>query len=181
MERATGARGHSRTGRARRQTRNRGRIPRIKMPVTLTVNGQRVEAPAGVSIFTAAAQAGVRVPTSCVTQGRCKECVVEITRGMDLLTPPTESERHLDARTRFRLSCQSLVAADTGEIECHTMRRGQMRIERKALDLPATHQTTTLDPAVVRDGDRIVDAATAEEIARAAGPIHGLAIDLGTT
>jgi uncharacterized 2Fe-2S/4Fe-4S cluster protein (DUF4445 family) len=151
------------------------------MPVTLTVNGQRVEAPAGVSIFTAAAQAGVRVPTSCVTQGRCKECVVEITRGMDLLTPPTESERHLDARTRFRLSCQSLVAADTGEIECHTMRRGQMRIERKALDLPETHRTTALDPAVLRDGDRIVDAATGEEIARAGGPIHGLAIDLGTT
>jgi uncharacterized 2Fe-2S/4Fe-4S cluster protein (DUF4445 family) len=33
----------------------------------------------------------------------------------------------------------------------------------------------------VRDGDRIVDATTGEEIARATGPMHGLAIDLGTT
>jgi uncharacterized 2Fe-2S/4Fe-4S cluster protein (DUF4445 family) len=56
-----------------------------------------------------------------------------------------------------------------------------MRIERRALHLPATHQTTTLDPAVVRDGDRIVDATSGQEIACAPGPIHGLAIDLGTT
>jgi uncharacterized 2Fe-2S/4Fe-4S cluster protein (DUF4445 family) len=151
------------------------------MAVTLRVNGHSVPVPAGVSVFSAAEQAGVRVPTSCVTQGKCRECVVEITQGMELLTPPTEFEKHLDVRARFRLSCQCRVAADTGEIECHTMRRGQMRIERRALDLPVTHQTTTLDPAVVRDGDRIVDAASREEIARSTGPIHGLAIDLGTT
>jgi uncharacterized 2Fe-2S/4Fe-4S cluster protein (DUF4445 family) len=151
------------------------------MAVTLRVNGQSIPVPAGVSVFSAAEQAGVRVPTSCVTQGKCKECVVEITQGMELLTPPTEFEKHLDVRARFRLSCQCRVAADTGEVECHTMRRGQMRIERRALDLPVTHQTTPLDPAVVRDGDRIVDAASREEIARSTGPIHGLAIDLGTT
>ena len=151
------------------------------MPATLTVNGQRVLVPAGVSLFTAAEQAGIRVPTSCVTQGKCKECVVEITRGMELLTPPTEYEKHLDVKARFRLSCQCRVAADAGEVECHTMRRGQMRIERRALDLPATHQTTTLDPAIVRAGDRIVDATTGEEVASSTGPIHGLAIDLGTT
>jgi uncharacterized 2Fe-2S/4Fe-4S cluster protein (DUF4445 family) len=151
------------------------------MPVILTINGHRIEAPAGVSLFAAAGEAGVRVPTSCVTHGKCKECVVEITRGMELLTPPTECERHLDVRARFRLSCQSRVAAESGDVECHTMRRGQMRIERRALHLPATHRTTALDPAVVRAGDRIVDATTGEEIARSAGPIHGLAIDLGTT
>src|SRR5881394_3471643 len=100
------------------------------MPVTLTVNGHRIEAPAGVSLFTAASRAGVRVPTSCVTQGKCRECVVEITRGMELLTPRTESEKHLDARSPFRLSCQCRVVADSGEVQCHTMRRGQMRIER---------------------------------------------------
>src|SRR5688572_5201858 len=107
------------------------------MPVTLTVNGHSILAPAGVSLFTAAEQAGVRVPTSCVTQGKCKECVVEIARGMELLTAPTACETHLDARTRFRLSCQCRIAAASGEVECHTMRRGQMRIERRALHLPA--------------------------------------------
>ena len=58
------------------------------MPVTLTVNGHRIAAPAGQSLFAAAEQAGVRVPTSCVTQGKCKECVVEVTggRGSSLAT-----------------------------------------------------------------------------------------------
>src|SRR6185312_16936442 len=102
------------------------------MPVTLTVNGHRLSAPAGQSLFAAAEQVGVRVPTSCVTQGKCKECVVEVSRGIDLLSPPTEFERHLDARSgRFRLSCQARIVAQIGEIECHTMRRGQMRIERR--------------------------------------------------
>ena len=152
------------------------------MAVTLTVNGHRIDVPVGVSVFDAAEQAGVRVPTSCVTQGKCKECVVEITRGMELLSAPTEFEKHLDLRnSRFRLSCQARAAAAAGEVECHTMRRGHMRIERKALHLPVTHETTPLDPAVARDGDRIVDTITGDEIARSSGPIHGLAIDLGTT
>ena len=152
------------------------------MPATLTVNGRRIEVPVGVSLFTAAEQAGVRVPTSCITQGKCKECIVEIARGMELLSPPTDCEKHLDLRgSRFRLSCQCRVAAEAGEIECHTMRRGQMRIERHALHLPLTHRSTALDPAVVRRGERIVDATTGEEIAQSTGPIHGLAIDLGTT
>ncbi|HXG56495.1 MAG TPA: ASKHA domain-containing protein [Vicinamibacterales bacterium] len=152
------------------------------MPVTLIVNGHRIAATPGVSLFTAAEQAGVRVPTSCVTQGKCKECVVEVTSGLDLLSAPTEFETHLDLRGgRFRLSCQCRVTANEGEIAYHTMRRGHMRIERSGLHLPATHGTTPLDPAVARDGDRIIDTITGEEIARATGPIHGLAIDLGTT
>jgi len=61
------------------------------------------------------------------------------------------------------------------------MRRGHMRIERSGLHLPAGHETTPLDPAVARAGDRIVDTITGEDIDRSTGPIHGLAIDLGTT
>jgi len=152
------------------------------MPVTLTVNGHRIDAAVGQSLFAAAEQVGIRVPTSCVTQGKCKECVVEVTRGSNLLSPSTEFERHLDARSGpFRLSCQARIIAESGEVECHTMRRGQMRIERGGLHLPVTHETTALDPAVVRDGDRIVDRTSGETLECSSGPIHGLAIDLGTT
>ena len=152
------------------------------MPVTLTVNGRRIAAPAGASLFALASQAGIRVPTSCVTQGKCRECVVEVTRGGELLSAPTEFEKHLDARDRrFRLSCQCRIAAADGEVTCHTMRRGEMRIERTALNLRTTHETTALDPAIARSGDRIVDLITGEEIERSTGPVHGLAIDLGTT
>jgi uncharacterized 2Fe-2S/4Fe-4S cluster protein (DUF4445 family) len=151
------------------------------MAAALTINGTRVEIPAGASLFEAATRAGVRVPTSCVAQGKCKECIVEVTAGADLLSPPTRYEEHLDAKnSRFRLSCQSRVVADGAEIACHTMRRGHMRIERHALNLPTSHQRMPLDPAVTRqDTDRILIDGV--EIARSTDHIYGLAVDLGTT
>jgi uncharacterized 2Fe-2S/4Fe-4S cluster protein (DUF4445 family) len=147
----------------------------------VTINGSRVEVAAGTSLFDAAALAGVRVPTSCVAQGKCKECMVDVTAGADLLSPSTRYEQHLDLRgASFRLSCQARVIAEGGEVECHTMRRGHMRIERHALQLPVSHQQVPLEPAVTRhDRDRIViDDA---EVARSTDPIYGLAMDLGTT
>src|SRR5262245_52881779 len=108
------------------------------MGASLTINGRRIAAAAGVSIFDAAARLGVRVPTSCVTQGKCKECVVEVTEGMALLSPPTSYERHL--REPFRLSCQARLTGDSGDVLCQTMRRGLMRIERHAIDLPVSHE-----------------------------------------
>jgi uncharacterized 2Fe-2S/4Fe-4S cluster protein (DUF4445 family) len=102
---------------------------------------------------------------------------VEVTEGIEVLSAPTEHERHL--KGNFRLSCQCSVAAESGEVKCHTMRRGQMRIERHALGLPASHQGLKLEPCVTRDGDRIL--IDGEEIERSTGPIHGIAMDLGTT
>ena len=147
------------------------------MAAFVTINGCRIETPAGRSVFDVATTAGVRVPTSCVTQGKCKECVVEITGGDALLSPPTSFERHLKAP--FRLSCQATVVAGAGEIRCHTMRRGQMRVERHATDLPEAGRSGSIDPAVTREGDRIL--IDGREVDRSSGPIHGLAMDLGTT
>ncbi len=146
---------------------------------SVTINGHRVDSPPGSSLFEAAAQAGVRVPTSCIAQGKCKECMVEVTSGMDLLVPRTGHERHL--KDRFRLSCQCRIVGEAGAIECHTMRRGHMRIERHALNLPVSRVKMPLDPAVIRDGNRIVDRITGRVLEESTGPIHGLAMDLGTT
>src|SRR5581483_4766117 len=120
---------------------------------------------------------GIRVPTSCQKNGKCKECVVEVTEGMELLAPLSPPESHL--KDRFRLSCCANVIGNGGVIRCHTMRRGDMRIESHALQLPASSQKLRLDPAVTRQGDRIL--LDGEEIDRSTGPIHGLAMDLGTT
>jgi uncharacterized 2Fe-2S/4Fe-4S cluster protein (DUF4445 family) len=147
------------------------------LPVTLTVNGRTAAASSGRTLFDLATGLGVRVPTSCQTNGKCKECVVEIAEGLNLLSPPTPAERHL--KGPFRLSCQASLVTDDGVVRCHTMRRGRMRIERHALSLPGTHRPAPLDPAVTRDGDRIL--LDGEEIARSSAPIHGLAMDLGTT
>lgn len=150
------------------------------MPVSLTVNGRTTAAAAGSTLFECAEALGIRVPTSCLTNGKCKECVVEIAEGLPLLSPPTAAESHLKAP--FRLSCQAALVSESGTIRCHTMRRAQMRIERHGLQVPSARSPLTLDPAVTRDGDGIpgirIDGI---EIAQSSSPIHGLAMDLGTT
>jgi uncharacterized 2Fe-2S/4Fe-4S cluster protein (DUF4445 family) len=147
------------------------------MPVTLTINGQSTQAQTGQSLFDQAEAMGIDVPTSCIKQGKCKECMVEVVEGADALSPMTEAERHL--KGKFRLSCQTYVTGVSGHVRCHTMRRGHMRIEREAFGLPGSNEPLPLDPAVTRDGDRIVIDGV--EVERSTGPIHGLAMDLGTT
>jgi uncharacterized 2Fe-2S/4Fe-4S cluster protein (DUF4445 family) len=147
------------------------------MSVTLTINGQTTPMLRGESVFDCAERVGVRVPTSCHKNGKCKECIVEVSSGMELLSAPSDQEKHL--KDRFRLSCQCTTFVDEGEIKCHTMRRGAMRIERHALGLPLRGKLA-LEPCVTREGaDRIL--LDGVEIARSTAPIHGIAMDLGTT
>ena len=147
------------------------------MAVTLTINGKSIAAVGGLSLFDQAEALGIDVPTSCRKQGKCKECMVEIVEGFDFLSPLAEPERHL--KGKFRLSCQTYVTGESGHVRCHTMRRGHMRIESGAEGMPATGLPFELDPAVTRDGDRILIDGV--EMDHSTGPIHGIAMDLGTT
>jgi uncharacterized 2Fe-2S/4Fe-4S cluster protein (DUF4445 family) len=150
------------------------------MTVILTINGKSIEATDARSLFDYAEAMGVDVPTSCRKQGKCKECMVEVVEGMDALSPIAEPERHL--KGNFRLSCQTCVIAAEGYVRCHTMRRGHMRIERHAFGLPISNRAFKLDPAVTRDGDRIlIDGVEVERTTGPAQPILGIAMDLGTT
>lgn len=147
------------------------------MSLQLHLNGQTCDAETGASLFTLAERLSVPVPTSCNKQGKCKECVVEVTAGMDCLSKPGPEERHL--KPPFRLSCCTRIKQEAGEVRCHTMRRGTMRIEKQAFELPVHGPKWKLEPAVTREGDRIL--LDGVEIDRGTGPLHGLAIDLGTT
>ncbi len=148
-----------------------------QMSVKLHFNLQQTDVTPGSSLFDYAETLGIKVPTSCRKQGKCKECLVEVIEGMDCLSAPTKEESHL--RENFRLSCRCKIVQDSGLVRCHTLRRGDMRIERHAFQLPSSGKKMELDPAVTRDGDRIL--LDGEEIARSTGPIHGIAMDLGTT
>jgi uncharacterized 2Fe-2S/4Fe-4S cluster protein (DUF4445 family) len=147
------------------------------MSVELHFNQQHTRVAPGPSLFQCAESLGIKVPTSCRQQGKCKECLVEITEGNEIVSAKGPEEEHL--RDHFRLSCRCRLVKDSGVVRCHTMRRGDMRIERHALQLPTSGQKLPLDPAVTRDGDRIL--LDGIEIDRGRGPIHGLALDLGTT
>ncbi len=143
----------------------------------LHCNGRHLVAAPGASLFEYAESLGVFVPTSCQKQGTCKECLVEVTEGMEHLTPRSREEAHL--RENFRLSCRCRLVDATGVVRYHTMRRGELRIERHGFELPGRRGGFAIDPCVTRDGDRVL--LDGRVIDRTAGPIHGLAADLGTT
>jgi len=147
------------------------------MSVKLHFNQATGEIERGISLFTRAEEMGIPVPSSCNKQGKCKECVVEIVEGAECLSQPSPEEKHL--KPPFRLSCCARITTDDGLVRCHTMRRGTMKIEKHAFALPVQDRKWKLDPAVKRDGDRIL--LDGVEIERSTGPMHGLAIDIGTT
>ena len=128
------------------------------MAVILTINGSDTPTAPGESVFDCAERLGVRVPTSCQKQGKCKECLVEVVEGMEFLTPPAPSEEHLNGA--FRLSCSTRIAAGHGAVRCHTMRRGKLRIESSA---------------------GMLDAGIVAPHNLTPRPGYGIAMDLGTT
>jgi uncharacterized 2Fe-2S/4Fe-4S cluster protein (DUF4445 family) len=147
------------------------------MSVELHFNNQHTHVDPGPSLFECAESLGIYVPTSCIKQGKCKECLVEVTEGMDCLSGRSPQEDHLS--DNFRLSCQCKIVSDFGLVRCHTMRRGELRIERHAMHLPVSRQNLTIDPCVTREGNRIL--LDGKEVSRSDGPLYGLAMDLGTT
>lgn len=122
----------------------------------LLIDHHRISPAEGSTLFDAAESAGVHVPTSCVKQGKCRECILEIEDGEALLSPRTAEESHLGGG--FRLACRTRIVGD-GTVRCHTMRRSAMRIVDEAGGLSV--RPFDLDP-VCREG-------------------YGIAVDLGTT
>ena len=113
------------------------------------------------------------VPASCRRSGRCHECIVEILRGGDALTPPDEQEMFL--RRGYRLACRATVAREPAEsdLEFIVLRR------RLKILMPPSGPPLEVDPAInVRDGrvrwhDEDVDGERER--------LLGIALDVGTT
>ena len=129
---------------------------------------------AGKTIFDYADELEVEVPTSCLRNGECHECVVEVTEGMEALVERTETERFL--RGNYRLACQALVVRDGPSIRFSPLRRRPRILEggRFGQERPMEfHPAVTRAGNDVKYGDTVVD--------RYRGAILGLAIDLGTT
>ena len=94
-------------------------------------NQTRLPLQPGKSLFDYADDLAVRVPTSCGRTGECHECIVEVRRGLDALSPLTESENFL--RENYRLACQATVIDIEADIEFNILRR-QPRILTESID-----------------------------------------------
>jgi len=139
------------------------------------LNSQKLDSEKGESLFDFADSLSVRVPTSCGRTGECHECIVEIRKGSEAITPKTTSENFL--RGDYRLACQAFVADPSAEIEFAILRR-QPRILTSGLkrDIALRPSYTRIEQDVVFDspeGPIVVD--------KYSGAIYGIAADLGTT
>jgi uncharacterized 2Fe-2S/4Fe-4S cluster protein (DUF4445 family) len=134
-------------------------------------NGRPIDLAAGKTIFDYADALRLRVPTSCNRTGRCHECIVEIKRGMEALSPPSPPEAFL--RGSYRLACQARVIDPNADIEFAVLRR-QPRILTHSV-----RRKVKPDPLTTRQGDGVYFQG--ERIDDYRGRIFGLAIDVGTT
>ena len=133
--------------------------------------GRSLDLVRGQSIFDYADSLSVRVPTSCGRTGECHECIVEIRRGMEGLSSPTDAEAFL--RDNYRLACQAEVMDVDAEVEFAVLRR-QPRILTHSV-----RRGVEPDPLTTRRGDDVFYLD--ERIGPYRGRIHGLAVDIGTT
>ena len=133
--------------------------------------GRKLDLVVGKTIFDYADALGVRVPTSCRRNGECHECIVEVRRGMEALSPPSEPEAFL--RGNYRLACQARIVNPDADVEFVVLRR-QPKILTHSI-----RRHVKLDPATVRRGDHV--CFEDEPIDDYRGKIYGLAIDVGTT
>ena len=133
--------------------------------------GRTIDLAAGRTIFDYADEVRVRVPTSCGRVGECHECIVEIKRGMEGLSRPSEPESFLSGN--YRLACQAEIVDPAAAVEFAPLRR-QPRILTQSI-----HRRVDPEPLTVRKGDSVFFGG--RRIGRYQGRVYGLAIDLGTT
>ena len=137
----------------------------------LSYSGQELPLRRGRTLFDHADALCLRVPTSCGRNGECHECVVEVRRGMDSLTPATGAESFL--RGSYRLACQATVLDPDAQVEFALLRR-QPKILTRSLG-----RRVALEPETVRRGGRVYHGDLPIDDYR--GRICGLAVDVGTT
>lgn len=135
--------------------------------------GRRVPLVPGGTLFDAADELQMVVPASCRRSGRCHECVVEILRGADALSPPDEQEAFL--RPGYRLACRAIVEREPerSDLEFVVLRR-HLRIL-----MPPDGPPLEVDPAVTVADGRV--RWLGEDVDAARERLLGVALDVGTT
>jgi uncharacterized 2Fe-2S/4Fe-4S cluster protein (DUF4445 family) len=153
----------------------RCRAYKATMSVNVSFNQQTHAAPAGRSLFEVADALQIVVPSSCKRAGRCRECLVEVTEGGECLSAPGKEERGLPEG--YRLACRARIVTEEGNVGVRSLQRGSFQIEVAAQGLLA--EQGVAEPAVLRrDGRLYLGDVGCDD---PGGPLHGVAVDVGTT
>ena len=144
-------------------------------PGTVSHDGKTQPLAAGMTLFDCADELAVEVPTSCQRNGRCHECVVEVTGGDEALSARSDAEGFL--RAPYRLACQAVIERDDIDVAFAPLRRRPRILTAGPAEIAG--KPAAFDPVVTRRGaDVLYDGAVVD---RYRGRMLGLAVDLGTT
>ena len=144
-------------------------------PGTVSHDGKTQPLALGMTLFDCADELAVEVPTSCLRNGRCHECVVEVSAGADALSARTEAEGFL--RPPYRLACQAVIEHDDLDVAFAPLRRRPRILTAAGAETAGV--PLAFDPVVTRRGEDVLYDGAAVD--RYRGRMLGLAIDLGTT
>lgn len=145
-------------------------------------NGERIEAQVGETLFAVADRASRgahEIASSCHRTGSCRECIVQVRSGNEALSPGSEHEAFLRGRSDseeqvYRLACQARLIRSDAVVHVETFKR---RLEIAVEGRPALGDE--IDPWVRREGGDVF--CDGEKLASHAGPLYGVAVDVGTT
>ena len=144
-------------------------------PGNVSHDGKTQPLSAGMTLFDCADELAVEVPTSCQRNGRCHECVVEVTGGDEALSARSDAEGFL--RAPYRLACQAVIERDDIDVAFAPLRRRPRILTAGPTEVAG--KPAAFDPVVTRQGaDVLYDGAVVD---RYRGRMLGLAVDLGTT
>ncbi len=138
-----------------------------------SLNNKTIQSTANQSLFDLAKEMATPIPSSCKEQGKCKECLIEIKEGSELLSPLTKEEQHL--LPQYRLACQTFIKKE-GEVKAENLKRSLIKIEDKGISIISNLK---LEPAITRKGDMVF--LDDEVIKETTDSLFGLAVDIGTT
>ncbi|HJN30879.1 MAG TPA: ASKHA domain-containing protein [Candidatus Latescibacteria bacterium] len=132
---------------------------------------QRLPLIKGRTLFDYADDLQAQVPTSCLRNGYCHECVVAVEQGAEQLSPLTEAESFLSPP--YRLACQARIEEEGTDVRFTPLRRTPQILSASQSREVDLNPMVTLDGTNVYYDDEWVDTFR--------GHVLGLAVDLGTT
>ncbi len=158
--------------------------PLPSFEVVFQPHGRRARFDEELTVLQAARALGVEINSVCGGAGSCGKCIVRIVQGRESLSDPAPLEVDLLGDRLiggYRLACRSRIMGDTVILVPRESWRGAQRLQSEGLDTPVK-----LDPDIRRQakgettqilcGDTVIDVIPVRD-----APIHGFAVDVGTT
>ena len=136
------------------------------------------------TVLQAANALGIDINSICGGAGSCGKCVVKILKGIEGFGDPSPEEVDILGDRlggNYRLACRSQITGDAVILVPRESWRGAQRLQSEGLETPVTlkpniRKQKTGETTQILCGDTVIDTFQTRD-----PPIHGFAVDVGTT